>query len=245
MTRVTWDGPNRDYDQGISKGVLYPQNSPGVAWNGLISITESNTDNSVPAYFDGQRFLTQSVPSAFSGTIVAFTYPDEFEPYIGNVSGVTGQSKDSFGFSYRTNRELHIVYNALAAPSSDQYGSSGDTPNPVNFSWSFTTTPIAVTSAKASSHFVVLLDDITPGALSALEDVLYGNDTNGPSLPDMATIVAIFEANATLVVVDNGDGTATITGPSTAITTIDSTTVQINWSSVVFIDTNNFTIYSL
>ena len=111
-----------------------PKNSPGVAWDGLVSVTQKSDDSPSTVYIDGQLVRTSLTPSYFSGTIEAFTYPDEFEQHIGIVNGMTGQPKAPFGFCYRNNNEIHLVYSALAAPSNDQYETVGDQINPVTFS---------------------------------------------------------------------------------------------------------------
>jgi hypothetical protein len=245
MTRISWDGSDRPYDEGISQGMLYPQNSPGVAWNGLISVSEGGDPETTPLYMDGIRYRSRSVPDAFSGTINAFMYPDEFEPYNGNLGPVTGQPRDSFGLSYRSNRELHIVYNATAAPSSDSYSSINASPTPVSFSWAFTTVPVDIPGGRPSAHIVVMVDDAPAGALSDLEDLIYGDDANDPSLPMPVDVYALFESYATLTIVDNGDGTWTATGPDDAITMLDDTTFQIDWPSAIFLDSGTYTIYSL
>lgn len=218
--RVTWDDV-RPYTQGIKQGVLYPENSPGVAWNGLTSVTEKGDDSSSSLYLDGQKIRTRVAPSSFAGTIKALTYPDEFEPMIGLVSGISSQARQSFGFSYRNNREIHLVYNALAAPSSDQYSSLSDQSSPVEFSWDFTTQPVEIPGGRKSSHLVVLIDYAQSGAISSLEALLYGDDTNDPSLPDPAAVLDIFESNAVLRITDNGDGTWTAVGPDDVITMVD------------------------
>ena len=243
---LTWDDQERYFSQGVSNGVLYPRNSPGVAWNGLISVTEKGDDSATGFYIDGQLIYNRIVPSAFSGTISAYMYPDEFEPYAGNVKILTGQPKPVFGFSYRTNREIHLVYNALAEPSDIQYGTLGDTVNPVAFSWDITTVPKAVPDGRPSAHLIVMLDYAYPGAVSDLENMIYGDSANAPSLPDPATVFSMFDAYAILSITDNGDGTWTATTSQDGIITmLDDITFEIDWASAVFTGTDTYKISSL
>ena len=243
--RLAWDSSNPNYSQGVSNGVLYPKFTPGVSWSGLISVLESGEDAPTPMYIDGQKYRDESTPSTFGGTISAFMYPDEFEPYIGLDNGLTAQNKDFFGLSYRTNNELHLVYNVMVAPSSDQYSSLGDTVSPVAFSWAFETVPVDIPSGRPTSHIVVMLDVAEAGAISDLEAILYGDDMNEPALPDPATVYSLFETYTTLTITDNGDGTWTADGPSSAITMLDDTTFQIDWPSALFVDSDSYQIYSL
>jgi hypothetical protein len=214
--QISWD-QDSFYSLGVHNGVLYPQNSPGVAWNGLVSVVENGDDAPTALYIDGQKVLDRSVPSSFAGTISAYTYPDEFEIYNGNVNGITSQTRQSFGLSFMDNRELHLVYNALAAPSESSYASIGESPTLTTFSWDFTTLPIEIPAGRPSSHIVIMVDYAQAEALFALENIIYGDDVNDPSLPDPATILEIFESYVTLRITDNGDGTWTATGPDDVV----------------------------
>jgi hypothetical protein len=195
--RVTWSDAHL-YSQGVSNGVLYPQNSPGVPWNGLVSVSEAGDSAPVARYFDGLKYMDEPVLGTYAGTISAFTYPDEFEPCIGLENGVTAQPRQSFGFTYRDTREIHIVYNATVSPSSDQYASLADTISSVTFAWDFSTFPVGIPFGRPTSHLVIVTDFADADALSALEDILYGDDSNHPSLPDPADVYELFESNTTL-----------------------------------------------
>jgi len=92
---------------------------------------------------------------------------------------------------------------------------------------------------------VVSADTAYSSAVSDLEDVLYGTATSDPHLPTPDEVLAIFEANSILQIIDNGDGTWTAIGPDDAITMLDANTFQIDWPSAVYIDANFYTIHSL
>jgi hypothetical protein len=243
--RIVWDADkDRFFSAGVSQGVLYPQDVMGVAWNGLISVSENGEQDQEAHYFNGIRYHSQSLSSAFSGTISAYTYPDEFGPYTGIDGIFTNQSRLSFGLTYRTNREIHIVYNALTSPSKRAYSSTGSKMDPVVFEWDFTTLPVKIPGGKPSSHIVILTMECPPGAITDLETVLYGDDLTDPSLPLVEDIIEIFESNSTLRVTDNGDGTFTISGPDTAVYMTDADSFQINWSSLVMLDSTHYRISS-
>lgn len=243
--RISWDDGNRIVSQGISQGVLYPENSPGVAWNGLISVTEKGDATPELLYFDGQKYRNRMIPATFDGTLSAYTYPDEFELYAGIDGGFTAQNRLSFGLSYRNNNELHLLYNVTAAPSNDQYSTLSDSPNVVAFSWTISTVPVPVPTARPTAHLVISLAEVDPGALDDLEAMIYGDGSNDSSLPDPATVIDIFESHTTVRITDNGDGTWTASGPDTAVFLTDSTHFEINWPSAVLIDADSYTVYSL
>lgn len=224
MTRITWDDGIRLYSRGIQNGVLYPQNSPGVPWNGLISVTEKGDDSPAVRYLDGVPYINHFPLDVFQGTLTAFTYPEEFEVYNGVDGGVTAQQRLAFGFSYRDNRELHIVYQATVGPSNDQYSSLGDTSSPVAFAWPITTIPVDVPGSRPTSHISVSLDLTGTVAMDLLEAALYGDDENDPYLPDVPAVIEMFESGTLVRIMDNGDGTWTATGPD----------------ELVFIDPDNF-----
>jgi hypothetical protein len=242
--RVAWVDAHL-YSQGVSNGVLYPENSPGVPWSGLISIQQTGDSAPSGLYFDGQKYRDESVLSAFAGTISAFTYPDEFEPCIGLDGGFSAQPRQPFGFTYRDTREIHIVYNASVSPSSDQYESTGGDISPVAFAWDFSTAPVEIPFGRPTSHLVIVTDFAEADALAALEDILYGDDENAPSLPDPQTVYELFESNTTLRITDNGDGTWTATGPDDVVVDNGDGTFTINWPSALFIDATTYQIYSL
>jgi hypothetical protein len=243
--RISWDSTDPVYSSGVSQGVFYPQNSPGVPWNGLISVLEKGDASQTSLYLDGQKYRNQVPAGNFAGTISAFTYPDEFEPYNGQVSSVMGQPRTSFGFSYQTNNELHLVYNAMVSPSNDQYVSLGDTATPVSFQWNFTTLPIDISETRPSAHIVVLLDYVNANALSDLQAIIYGDDSDDPSLPDPSIVYGIFESYTTVTITDNGDGTWTASGPDSTVSMLDANTFEIDWASAIFINSTSYTVRSL
>src|SRR3954469_4629546 len=91
MATLVWDQVgDRLYETGISKGVLYQNNRVGVPWNGLTSIEEDSTKSVEPVYYDGVKFSDIVTIGEFSGTMRAYTYPDEFLPYEGVLQDQSG-----------------------------------------------------------------------------------------------------------------------------------------------------------
>src|SRR5215471_10381804 len=166
MTALVWDALlERFYEQGTDRGVLYEQNSAGVyisgvAWNGLTGVTESPSGaEPTKQYADNLAYVTMMSLAQFGGTIEAFTYPDEFNKYNGVIVTSAGmqvgqQKRPDFGFCYRTKKgnandedlgyKLHLVYGAKASASEKGYKTINDSPEPLTFSWAFTTTPVNV-----------------------------------------------------------------------------------------------------
>ena len=204
MPKIKWDQTGeRYYETGVSKGVLYPYTNNayanGVAWNGLINVSESPEGaEATPLYADNIKYLNLMSAEEFKATIEAYTYPDEFAACNGEASleeGVSiGQQKRSqFGLSYQTKTgndvdsdlgyKIHLVYGALAAPSEKAYATVNDSPEAITLSWEISTTPVEVTGFKPTASLVIDSTKVEPGKLAALEKVLYGDETNEARLP--------------------------------------------------------------
>lgn len=212
MVQLTWNQPGeRHFEAGLDRGVLYPDSSTGVAWNGLTSVKAAPSGGEPkPYYIDGVKFLNVPSTEEYSGTIEAFTYPDEFEEFDGTASLYDGvlmhqQFRKSFGLSYRTRLgddingvddgyRLHLIYNALAAPSEKAYDSLGDTPEPMAFSWNFTTTPIAVAPGiRPLAHISIDSRRISPLMLKLIEQTLYGTSFQNPQFMTPQDIITLYD----------------------------------------------------
>lgn len=205
MAKLQWDNSGeRIFETGVDHGVLYPQSNDGtyptgVAWNGLVTVTESPSGaESNPQYADNIKYINLVSAEEFAGTIEAFTYPDEFAVCDGSAEPVDGvmvgqQGRRSFGLSYRSmigndvegqdfGYKIHLVYGAQAAPSEKAYGTINDSPEAITFSWEITTTPVGVTDMKPTASITIDSTKVAPAALADLEDALYGT-AGAPGTP--------------------------------------------------------------
>jgi len=201
MSKLVWDDVGKkQYESGVSKGVLFKYDSitqkwKGVAWNGLITVDEKpDGADEKELWADNIKYGSLRAAEKFGGSIEAYTYPEEFEGCDGlaRVNGATiGQQKrEKFCLVYTTdvsndvNEEagykIHIVYNATCKPSDKSYKTRDDNPDAITFSWDFDTTPVPVTGYKPTSLIVVdstdFVGETEKAKLKALEDKLYGTD---------------------------------------------------------------------
>lgn len=210
MTRLVFDKTGeRLYETGVDRGVLYVKGSngsygQGVAWNGLINVTESPSGaEATPLYADNIKYLQLMSAEEFGATIEAYTYPDEFEACDGSATiggeatGLTigQQDRAIFGMSYRTivgndvkgnnhGYKIHLIYGAMAAPSEKAFQTINDSPEAITFSWEVTCTPVEVKGHKPTATLTIDSTKIKPAALKKIEDKLYGDDSTGqPTLP--------------------------------------------------------------
>ena len=215
MSRIVWDETGkRFYETGTKNGVLYPQDTTGayplgVAWNGLISVSESPSGaEASPLYADDIKYLNLISAEEFGGTIEAYSSPEEFDACDGTAELAPGvsigqQKRQAFGFSFKTvlgndvvgndyGYKLHLIYGALASPSEKAYTSINESPEAMTLSWEFTTTPVAVSGFKPTACLVIDSTKADSTKLAELEAILYGDENTEPRLPlpdEIATLL--------------------------------------------------------
>lgn len=216
MAKLEWDqAGKRTYETGVDHGVLYPNVSgaypKGVAWTGLISVTESPSgaeDN--PLYADNMKYLNMKSAEEFGATIECYTYPDEWAACDGSAELAEGvvlgqQARQNFGLSYRTRigndavgdsygYKIHLIYGASASPSERNYQTVNDSPEAATFSFEIATTPIPVTGFRPVSSLTIDSTKVDKAVIAQIEDILYGNTETEARLPLPDEIKTILEA---------------------------------------------------
>jgi hypothetical protein len=216
--RIVWDElGKRFYETGVQNGVLYTRETTGdydkgVPWNGLISVNERPTGAEPnPQYADNIKYLNLMSVEEFEATIEAYTYPDEFAECDGSAALAEGvyigqQGRKLFGLSYKTfigndsdgidhGYKLHLIYNALAAPSEKSYSTVNDSPEAITFSWEITTTPVDVPGFKPTACVTIDSTKVDAAKLKELEDILYGSASEEPRLPLPEEIAELFNGD--------------------------------------------------
>lgn len=215
MSKLVWDkSGERFYETGVKQVALYKQVSgaypAGVAWNGVTAFTESPSGaEPTPLYADDIKYLNLMSNEEFGATIEAYTYPDEFAECDGSAELVAGvmigqQARKAFGLVVKTTLgndvegnalgyKLHLVYGLLASPSEKAYATINDSPEAITFSWELTSTPVEVTGFKPTSIITIDSTKVDADKLAALEEVLYGSESEEAKLPlpdEVATLMA-------------------------------------------------------
>jgi hypothetical protein len=200
MAKLEWDKVGeRYYQTGTDHGVLYVATNgtypEGVAWNGLTGVDENPSGAVASAqYADNIKYLELRSNEEFGATVTAYTYPDEFEECDGSAEPVDGmfigqQKRKVFGMSYRTRigndtdgddhgYVLHLVYGATASPSARSFKTVNESPEPIEFSWEITTTPVKIEGYRPVSHVRINSTKADATNLAVLESVLYGADAD-------------------------------------------------------------------
>lgn len=234
---LTWDETaERFFHTGVSNGVLYSQvggvYNDGEAWNGLTGVTESPSGaESNKQYADNIPYLNLFSLEQFAATVDCFAAPDGFLVMDGVVKTANGvqigmQKRPVFGFSWKTKKGnaddedlgyiIHLAYGLQASPSQKDYKTVNDTPAPVVFSWTFSSTPVAVSGRRPTAIIKIDSTDPTvdPTNLAALETILYGSSGVSPRLPlpdEVDAILGTGVTEATPVPLVYNAGTHTIT----------------------------------
>lgn len=195
-SKLEWDNTGeRFYETGVKFGVLYPAVNgaypKGVVWNGLTAVTESPSGAEAnPIYADDIKYVELRSAEEFGATVEAYTYPPEFAVCDGSASLANGviigqQTRKPFGLCYRTiigndedfndkGYKLHLIYNAMAAPSERAYQTVNDSPEAITFSWELTTTPVSVSGHKPTACLTIDSTKADATKLATLEAILYG-----------------------------------------------------------------------
>lgn len=228
MAKLKWDQiGERTYETGVDRGVLYPQVDgeypKGIAWSGLVSVSESPSGaENTALYADNIKYLNLKSAEEFGATVECYTYPDEWAQCDGTAELVAGvmlgqQARNTFGLCYRTRvgndtqgdaygYKIHLIYNASASPSEKSYSTVSDSPEANTFSYEITTTPIAVNATGADGKTFQPVASITidstkvdAAKLKELEDILYGTEGESGTgtearLPLPDELVTIFAA---------------------------------------------------
>lgn len=216
MTVLQWDLPGeREFETGVEQGVLYLADGTGaynqaVAWNGLVSVTETPSGaESNKQYADNRVYANLLSAEEFGGTIEAFMWPEEWNLCDGRAMPKKGvyagqQTRRPFGLVYKTllgndllstdfGYKLHLAYGCLASPSESQYTTVNDSPEPITFSWEFSSTPVSAgVGLKPTALITIKSTEVDPDDLASLEALLFGTATDPAELPMPADVFALF-----------------------------------------------------
>lgn len=214
--KLVWDKTGeRFYETGVDRGVVYPQAagaySKGAAWNGLTNVTLSPSGaEASPLYANNRKYLNLMSVEELGGSIEAYTYPDEFAECDGSASLATGvklgqQKRKPFGLSFRSligndeegtsyGYKLYLVYGCLAAPSENANATVNDSPEAKTMSWEFSTTPVEVEGFEPTASLEIDSTKVDADKLKALEDILYGTESEEARLPLPSEVAEIFAA---------------------------------------------------
>ena len=215
MARIIWDAlGERRYEIGVDRGVFYSleagEYANGIPWNGLTGVDDASTGReATPLYSGGVKAASEYTAEEYAGKIKCFTYPDEFEKYLGTVELQTGifgrqQKRDLVAFCYRSfvgndtegaehGYKIHIIYNCRVTDFSRSYSTINASNEIQETEISFETFPQEVDNDEYKPMSEIVLDSrfVDSEALATLEGILYGDDA-APRLPFPDEIIEMF-----------------------------------------------------
>lgn len=214
---LTWDAVGEHlYETGVDQVALYVMNGntygDGVAWNGVTAITESPSGAEAnDIYADNIKYLSLRSAENFGATIEAYSSPDEFDQCDGMATPATGvtirqQTRKPFGLAYRTlvgndtqsndhGYQIHLIYNATAAPSEKAYQTVNESPEAITLSWELSTTPIAIADhpeLKPTAHITIDSTKVDSTKLETFLAIIYGSTQANARLPLPAEVISHF-----------------------------------------------------
>lgn len=214
---LTWDAVGEHlYETGVDQVALYVMNGntygDGVAWNGVTAITESPSGAEAnDIYADNIKYLSLRSAENFGATIEAYSSPDEFDQCDGMATPATGvtirqQTRKPFGLAYRTlvgndtqsndhGYQIHLIYNATAAPSEKAYQTVNESPEAITLSWELSTTPIAIADhpeLKPTSHITIDSTKVDSAKLTSFLAIIYGSTQANARLPLPGEVISHF-----------------------------------------------------
>lgn len=258
MATLTWDEVGtRTFQSGLDRGVLYFPDGRVYPWNGLTNVQKNFGQSAEPIHFDGVKIADIVSTEGFSATISAITYPEEFEEFYGNAELRSGvylgdQPSKTFTLAYRTKvgndvagdsagYKIHIIYNASAVPSDHSYSTVSDDPELSEFEWELTARPEILTNYRPSAHITLDSTKMAPSLIEYIESQLYGTSTTEPTMIPLQGLVTLINEWYLLLVVDNEDGTFTVsTDYAGYIVPVNATTYDINSATITWVDADTY-----
>lgn len=210
MAILVWDDDgNKIFEAGNKQLTLYNKGNDGnyttgVAWNGLINFTVSNSGGDETALWaDDIKYGSLRANEECGGTIECYQTPTEFYKCDGVKELTPGvyigqQSREPFGLACKTTLgndakgleygyKIHLIYGATASPSERSYQTINDSPDANTLSYEYTCTPENCTGYKAVAHIEINSTDFTTeaqkAALTAFEGVIWGTENTDARLP--------------------------------------------------------------
>ena len=173
-----------------------------------IAVTSAEAND---IYADNIKYLSLRSAENFGATIEAYQSPDEFDQCDGMATPTPGitirqQTRKPFGLAYRTivgndtqsndhGYQIHLIYNATAAPSEKAYQTVNESPEAITLSWEISTTPIAIADhpeLKPTAHITIDSTKVDATKLESFLAIIYGSTQANARLPLPGEVISHF-----------------------------------------------------
>lgn len=208
---LIWDPTGEHfYTTGVDKVAVYAQEGSaygiGEAWNGVMNVNESPEGADKEALWaNNKKYLNLTSKEEWKGSIGAYTCPKIIEDMDGTTEILEGvrieqQARGSFGMTWRTligndvvgtklGYEIHIAYGLSISPTDKDYETESDDPNARELSWDLDSVPVTFKYDGEEYTLSTMVIDSRKftgekaAYLKKLEEVLWGSETEDPTLP--------------------------------------------------------------
>lgn len=228
--------------QGVDRGFIFFETTPGVPWRGILDVDVSETDASIESYYvDGKKIGQRFHKGVFNASVTSF---DDPYAYMDDADEV-------YGFSYRETYlmggkeyyRLHIIHGVtIRYLSSVRETINPTSPDATTYAWEIDSLDTDLRDDIFGSHLILDSSQIYPWSIRDVEKVLY-KEARIPPIDEMLEIFGLMN----LLIIDHGDGTWSAVGHDTMIGMLDSTEFQIVSDTIDFHedDPQTFDIYDL
>lgn len=170
------------HEYGLSRGMIYPDNGPGLPWPGLVKVTPKLKHNMYPIYDNGKKYDIIGLPEATGIDVTALTLPTYVAEAVGfsmDSSGIMYDEQElgMFSLAYRTETEnnghkLVVQFNIMASLNDASAQTLEETVTPSEFTITGESVPETMGVRKRASRIELSTRNTDRELLSAFDDAL-------------------------------------------------------------------------
>ena len=235
---VAWNGITGFNESGNGASTLYYID--GQIY--LADMDATDFSGKLKAFFFPEEFaVCVGIPEIAEGFYADNQKPKRFGFSYRSLIG-SGTTGDMFGY------QIHLVYQAMASISERSRKTLTKQPDPNEFEFDIVATPIKLEGIRPTAHFIIDTRHLDPESIAELEALLYGDEAMLPSpetlfeLMNFGEIIYVTGTETTvnfkgkrskvyliddktlrvdgIDVVDNGDGSYTISDGSNTVVNV-------------------------
>lgn len=170
------------HEYGLSRGMIYPDNGPGLPWPGLAKVTPKLKHNMYPIYDNGKKYDVVGIPEATGIDVTSLTLPTYVAEAVGfsmDSSGIMYDEQElgMFSLAYRTETEnngykLVVQFNIMASLNEASAQTLEETVTPSEFTISGESVPETLGVRKRASRIELSTRNTDRELLDAFDDAL-------------------------------------------------------------------------
>lgn len=170
------------HEYGLSRGMIYPDNGPGLPWPGLVKVTPKLKYNMYPIYDNGKKYDLIGLPESTGIDVTALTLPTYVAEAVGFSMDSSGimydeQELQMFSLAYRTETEnnghkLVVQFNIMASLNDTSAQTLEETVAPSEFTITGESVPETLGVRQRASRIELSTRNTDRELLSAFDDAL-------------------------------------------------------------------------